>query len=135
MGPSAVGSIGLQSVRDIRFDDETIYLDHGIRMLLNGAVPADRSPLYQLWYWLLSLIVHDPVDLYYSNWSVLLFVNLLLLWFLLLKIGVPRVQSVVLLALFSTLTLFDVWPYVTLLSMAGVGVAMRLTFGLRSWIN
>ena len=128
-------SIGLQSVRDIRFDDETIYLHHGIRMLLEGAVPADRSPLYQLWYWLQSLIVHDPVDLYYCNWSVLLFINLSVLWFLLLKIGVPRIQSVVLLALFSTLTLFDVWPYVTLLSMAGIGIAMRLTFGLRSWIN
>jgi len=128
-------SIGLQSVRDIRFDDETIYLDHGIRMFLNGAVPADRSPLYQLWYWLQSLMIHDPVNLYYCNWSVLLFVNLLVLWFLLLKIGVPRIQSIVLLALFSTLTLFDVWPYVTLLSMAGVGLAMRLTCGLRSWIN
>jgi hypothetical protein len=128
-------SIGLQSVREIRFDDETIYLDHGIRMFLDGAVPAERSPLYQLWYWLQSLIINDPVDLYYCNWSALLFINLLVLWFLLTKMRVPRVRSVVLLALFSTLTLFEVWPYVTLLSMAGVGIAMRLTFGLRSWIN
>jgi hypothetical protein len=128
-------SIGLQSVRDIRFDDETIYLDHGIRMFSDGAVQADRSPLYQLWYWLQSLIINDPVDLYYCNWSVLLFINLLVLWFLLMKMRVPRVRSVLLLALFSTLTLFEVWPYVTLLSMAGVGMAMRLTFGLRSWIN
>jgi hypothetical protein len=128
-------SIGLQSVRDIRFDDETIYLDHGIRMFLDGAIPAERSPLYQLWYWLQSLIINDPVDLYYCNWSALLFINLLVLWFLLMKMRVPRVRSVVLLALFSTLTLFEVWPYVTLLSMAGVGIAMRLTFGLRSWIS
>ena len=127
-------SIGLQSVRDIRFDDETIYLDHGIRFL-EGAVPADRSPLYQLWYWLQSLIIKDPVDLYYSNWSALLFINLLVLWFLLAKMRVPRVLSVVLLALFSTLMLFEVWPYVTLLSMAGVGMAMCLTSGLRSWIS
>jgi hypothetical protein len=128
-------SIGLQSVREIGFDDESISLYLGMRMFSGGTVAADRSPLYQLWYWLQSLVVGDPVSLYYVNWSALLFSNLLILWVLLGWMRVSRVLSVVLLAVFSTLTLFEVWPYVSLLSMAGVGIAMRLTFGLRSWID
>src|SRR5262249_9774020 len=59
----------------------------------------------------------------------------LVLWFLLTKLAVPRVHWVVLLAGFSTRTFFEVGPYVTLLGMPGVGMAMRRTFALGSWIN
>jgi len=81
------------------------------------------------------LIVSDRVVLYYFNWSALLFVNLLTLWMLFRRLQVPRVLSIVLLAAFSTLSLFEFWPYVTLLGMAGVGVAMLLVLSGRSWVD
>lgn len=128
-------SIGLQSVRDIQFDDETVYLYDGIRIFADGVPSAESSPLYQLWYWLQSLIISDRVVLYYFNWSALLFVSLLTLWVLFRRLQVPRVLSIVLLAAFSTLSLFEVGPYVTLLGMAGVGVAMLLVLSGRSWVD
>jgi hypothetical protein len=128
-------SISLQSVRDIQFDDETSYLYDGIRMFADGVASAERSPLYQLWYWLQSLIISDRVVLYYFNWSALLFVSLLTLWVLFRRLQVPRVLSIVLLTAFSKLSLFELCPYVTLLGMAGVGMAMLVALSGRSWVD
>jgi hypothetical protein len=47
--------------------DETLYLTHGVNLLLTGPAAQDHSPLYVLWYYLLSMLQPQPVDLYYFN--------------------------------------------------------------------
>ncbi|HQO89366.1 MAG TPA: hypothetical protein PKX72_05530, partial [Chitinophagales bacterium] len=60
---------GVQHYLDITFFDETEYLYRGL--LLPDKPYNDWSPAYNIWYYLLSFIQHNPVDLFYLNYIII----------------------------------------------------------------
>jgi hypothetical protein len=65
--------------QDISLFDETIYYIAGsrevsLRSFLSG---AEFGPLYQSWYWLLSVFVPDTVTLYFVSWFMLVLASVL----------------------------------------------------------
>ena len=63
---------GLEYFMDIGLSDESIYLNSGINISKYG-IPkyAAYSPLYALWYYMLSLFQPDKIRLYYLNYKML----------------------------------------------------------------
>ena len=60
----------IESVLDIALYDETSYLYRGL-LIPNGFPSAEAAPLYALWYYLLSLLQHDAIDLYFLNYKLM----------------------------------------------------------------
>ena len=57
-------------ITDIRLYDETSYLQAGLN-LFDTPPDLETGPLYVVWYWLGSLIIHNHVALYYASWCTL----------------------------------------------------------------
>lgn len=81
---------GLEQVLDIKLYDESLYLWHGVTLSTNGL--AARAPLYTIWYYLLSLLNPDRIELYYLNHKIL---NLLPALLLYVFLRVQRVRVLV----------------------------------------
>ena len=62
---------GLESVLDIGLYDESNYLHSGHSLLDIGFPSPGAAPLYAVWYFLLSKLQSDRVELYYLNYRVL----------------------------------------------------------------
>ena len=69
---SLMFSADLDTTMDVRAADETIYLRKGFELLRVGLESPEWGPLYQVWYFALSQLVPDPLDLYYVNYRVLM---------------------------------------------------------------
>lgn len=73
----------LESSLDIGLSDETYYLTAGVNLFKSGLPHASHSPLYAIWYYLLSQLESDRIQLYYLNYKLItvfvpLFIYLLL---------------------------------------------------------
>lgn len=75
-------------IYDISLYDETIYLDNGVRFFAKP-VTQDWAPLYSFWYFLLSFIKHDPIDLFYFNIRTLAILAPTLFYLAMRVFGVP----------------------------------------------
>jgi hypothetical protein len=82
----------VQSVRDIGLNDEAGYLRFGSDFGQRKLPQAVDSPLYVMWYFVLSWCQSDPVQLYYLNWRLL---TLLPAIFLYLFLRTVKVHSLV----------------------------------------
>lgn len=109
---------GIERVRDVFLNDETVYMASGLRLLVPG-FPNDRhglpaaswSPLYACWYFLLHLAVRDPVHLYYASWSLIVVATSVALFVLARALGAPRPVALLTVFALGASNFFDAWPY------------------------
>jgi hypothetical protein len=123
-------SYDVAAVRDLLPGDDAGSMSAGLSIPEHGLPPAAYGPLYCLWFYLLSLLQPDRVQLYYLSWSLLALLISMGLYALCRSLGGTR--SVALVAAFLGLTsnLVDVWPYTahlgTVLLLFGTAAAIRL---------
>ncbi len=90
---------GLAGYCDLSLWDESSYLRSGANFLQEGLRSPYWGPLYSLWFFALSHVVPDRIDLYYRSWQVLIVADTLAIWLLLLRLEVrrpPRIAGVLL---------------------------------------
>ena len=127
---------GVGAVRETLFNDESIYLASGVRMLVPGypndarGLPSGSfGPLYSCWYFVLHLFEHDLTRLYFLNWSLLVALVCLAQYALQRALGGSVVFAMLTTFLLATSRFFDVWPYVAhfaaLVVLVGATVAVR----------
>ena len=75
----------LEDGLDIRLYDESSYLFSGVKLVKEGLPSPDFAPLYAIWYFILSLIEPNRVNLYYLNFKLMVIVPPTLLYILLRK--------------------------------------------------
>src|SRR5437870_971686 len=92
----------ISRIRDLSIGDEFAYMLAGSYIPQNGLPPAEYSPLYSLWYHLLSLFQPDRVRLFYLSWQVLAYLVPASVYVLCRALGGGRAVS--LLAAFVVLT-------------------------------
>ena len=83
----------IERVLDISLYDESTYLHSGVSIAREGLPAAAFAPLYALWYYALSLIQPDRVDLYYLNYVLTTILPRLLVYVLLRVNQVPMIPS------------------------------------------
>jgi hypothetical protein len=127
---------GIAFVRDLGMWDEASYMQAGSRIPEHGLPEAQASPLYSLWYYGLSLLQPDRVQLYYLSWRLLTFLLAASLFVLLRGLGATRALSLLAAFLLLTSQFVDIWPYpshlATVLLALGAALAVRLRSGPRS---
>jgi len=124
-------TFGLEEVLDIGLRDESAYLWRGVRSEVYEFPPASKAPLYSTWYYVLSFLQPDRVELYYLNYKIL---NLLpsLLFYGFLRAG--QANSLVALAAACLIVTcqgnLQTWPKVShfALSILFAGLALASLF-------
>ena len=92
---------------DVRLADETIYLDRGLDWNLP---PAQGLPLYSGWYFLLSLIESDPIDLYFLNWFLLPTMLGVGMYLLVRSLGGAELPAFLSAAVIILSRVHEIWP-------------------------
>lgn len=128
---AAMAAVVLRAILQVRgtdlgFDDEAGYLASGLLFLRNPFPAGENSPLYSLWYWLLSQSGASAVHLYFGNWIVLFGATVFAFGASLRRSGLGLVSVALFVALASWTKFFDTWPYVTMLSTLLVVLAAWL---------
>lgn len=90
----------LAAIRDILPFDESLYLYHGVKLPEFGPPSVQErlisSPLYSIWYYILSLFESDTLRLYYLNYKVIVTSATMLLYFYMRRLKVaPLIAAVV----------------------------------------
>jgi hypothetical protein len=116
----------LEKEIDVRLMDETVYLYNGIELFKRDYPSVDGSPLYAIWYWLLSLFNKDNLQLYYLNYRITAILPCLLTFIILRQ---HRVST-----LLATLTSFCMMISVANLPIAPKPVHAALIFLLGFWV-
>lgn len=102
----------LQNYMDVLFWDESLYLHRGTCMF--NFIPHDWGPSYSLWYKILSVFIHDKIQLYYFNFKFTTILISICLFMLLLSCGVQRILSFILALFFlSSFINLPVWPRIS----------------------
>jgi hypothetical protein len=118
------------AVRDLLPGDDAGSMSAGLSIPEHGLPPAAYGPLYCLWFYLLSLVQPDRVQLYYLSWSLLALLVSAGVYALARSAGASRCVALVAAFLGLTSNLIDVWPYTahlgTVLLLFGTAAAIRL---------
>jgi hypothetical protein len=85
----------LETSIDIGLFDETGYLGRGAELIRLGLPPAQDSPLYAIWYYILSLAQSNRVGLYFLNYRLMTIVPPLLAYIVLRRNHVSARVSLV----------------------------------------
>lgn len=88
-------SQGIANVLDVHLADESTYLSWGKYFPSWGLRPAWNGALYSLWYYCLSLVEPDALNLYYVNAKLLTIFGPLLFYVFLRTIGIPVLPSII----------------------------------------
>jgi hypothetical protein len=67
LGAGLVFTHGLPHYADVSLWDEASYLERGLHLTRDGLPVAQYAPLYSVYYWLLSLVIADPVQIALAN--------------------------------------------------------------------
>lgn len=95
-------------ITDIGLADETSYLMQGVNFFKDLPL-IDRSPLYSLWYFVLSFFVRSHYYLYFTSWCLLVFLAITISYF------IERSRAAVVYALLACLMPFYIlWSYVNM---------------------
>lgn len=121
----------VEGTMDLRPADETVYLQKGRDLFETGFVPPSFGPVYQIWYFLLSLVAPDPVDLYYLNYQVLLVGFMVSFYFALRRYGVPSWIAFFPPLYFLYSRIPYIWPYQALFSANLILLAMGIAASFR----
>ncbi|QQR96840.1 MAG: hypothetical protein IPK18_07900 [Sphingobacteriales bacterium] len=102
----------LENYMDVLLWDEARYLDRGL--WLWHAYPKNSSPLYSVWYKILSLFNDNRVELYYLNFKVLSITTAVLAYLFLIVYRTPKSIAF----FFASMWLYSaynlpVWPKVS----------------------
>ena len=123
---------GLESVLDVYLYDESNYLNSGV-MLLRDGLPNPQldvlfAPLYSLWYFFLSLLQPDRIELYYLNYKVITILLPVLLYCVMRRYNVKIIPSATISFLFliSRANLM-VWPKVSHFTLLVILTTLLLT--------
>lgn len=104
---------GLENILDVRLADESRYLSDGVSLPAVGLQRAEFSPLYAVWYFILSRLQPDRIELYYLNYKLLTILLPILLYLVLRRYGVP-VQAAMVVAFFFLISYANlVWPRIS----------------------
>lgn len=123
----------LETAMDLQSADETIYLNKGRNLLSGGLTEPAYGPLYQLWYFALSRMAGDPIDLYYLNYRALLAGLTLAAYFLLRRLKVAPLAALVIAVYVLNARPPYVWPYpghfatVCILAFTALALCLRRT--------
>ena len=118
---------GVAIFGDVQLADETAYLDRGLGWDLP---PAQGSPLYSCWYFLLSLIATDPIDLYFLNWFLLPTMLGAGMYLLVRSLGGAELPAFLSAAVIMLSRVHEIWPrpmhFAASLVMFGLAIAFAL---------
>jgi hypothetical protein len=64
-------SFGLAKTVDIGLYDESVYLYQGVTLSHTGFDGSQEAPLYAIWYFILSLLGPNRVNLFYLNYNLI----------------------------------------------------------------
>lgn len=109
----------LINVLDIGLYDESDYLYYGVNLFnSNSKVDAQWSPIYLLWYFVLSIFQKDNILLYYLNYTVLSIVSSLSFYLFFRTVKINQVLSfygsfIYLISIFN----IPIWPKVSTLTL------------------
>ncbi len=107
-------------ITDVRLYDETSYLRAGLDLFVTRP-DIESGPLYAIWYWLGSLIVHNNLYLYFASWCALV-AGCLTLPYL-----IERSHAAIIYAcLAASLPFYVVWPYINLFGGAIVLASLAI---------
>ncbi len=104
----------VQQLTDILLYDESDYLAYGATLLQNGLPTPDWAPLYAVWYFGLSLIQPDRIDLYFLNFQLLCLLLPLVLYVTLRRYATPPLLAALCAFLFLIARAnLPMWPRVS----------------------
>ncbi|MEW6746807.1 MAG: hypothetical protein AB1486_29045 [Planctomycetota bacterium] len=137
---AALGAAGLKlagavkASLDIGVADEARYLWNGLRLLSEGLPSPQWGPLYSTWYFLLSRLQGDPVELYFLSYSLLMTGVPLLLYIHLRQCRLPAFLAGLVAGLYLwSYTNLVVWPYPTRFANLLLLGFLIAAAPLRSW--
>ena len=107
-------------IADVRLYDETSYLRAGLNLFVTHP-DIESAPLYAIWYWFGSLIVHNNLYLYFASWCALV-VGCLTLPYLMERSR----ASIIYACIAASLPFYLVWPYVNLFASAIVLASLAI---------
>ena len=119
------------SIFDLTLWDETTYLYWGLKIEQNGLPAASWAPLYSLWYYFLSTFESNPINLYYLNYKLMVFLPSFCLYLFLRLAKVNNYISII----FSTLILivtYRIWPFVSLFALIFIILGISFSFVLKN---
>ena len=85
-----------ENVVDLGLCGESSYLQNGVELIKRGLPSSQYSPLYSVWYFLLSRLPVNNLQLYYLNYKALIFLTTILIYIYSRRLKVmPQVSAVV----------------------------------------
>lgn len=121
---------GFYHYLDITFFDESEYLWKGI--ILPKEIYNDWAPSYNVWYYLINSITHNPIMSYYLNFVLLNTIIPILLFFLLIRYSINYKLALLLSILFLTnVILYVNFTYISNFCL----VIILLLFIILSYVN
>ncbi|MEX1015061.1 MAG: hypothetical protein WDZ80_07960, partial [Candidatus Paceibacterota bacterium] len=84
---------GLKDFLDIYLYDESYYLYTGVKLTSLGLPVADGGLFYSIWYYSLSLLQPDNIELYYLNFTIITILSPILLYLVLRRYYVQIIPS------------------------------------------
>jgi hypothetical protein len=122
---------GVLGTFDVGFDDETIYLEAAHWAGKRWLPLADSSPLYPLFYRLLSFFEPDPVRLYFLNWFVLTASLPLLIYALARRSGAGLAGAASVAVAWSMSMTVMTWPFVSKFAVLVLGAGALIATAIR----
>jgi len=104
----------LEKGLDISFYDEASYLYWGIKIPVEGLPRTDYAPLYAFWYFIISLIEPNRVNLFYLNVKLMTILPPIIVYILLRKnrVSIPVSSTISWFFLLSRANAYT-WPKVS----------------------
>lgn len=123
----------LKKTIDLALWDEVYYLSSANSFSHTFKFPGvNWAPLYTLWYYLLSLLFNNPIDLYYINIFFLTTLSPLIAFWVAIRFKVPAILAFLLgLLLLTNYLNLEVSPKPAQLSLS----ILLLSFGITTYYN
>lgn len=116
---------------DIGLWDETNYLNWGLNIRNNGLPLASNGPLYSLWYYFLSNFESNPIELYFLNFKLMVFLPSLSLYLFMRLAKINNYISILTSTLMLVL-LHNIWPFVSLFALIFLILGISLSFVIKN---
>ena len=116
---------------DVRFWDESLYLERGFALGFGSQPSWEWNPLYTDMYWVLGRIFTNPIDLYFAGRATTAIAIVLAVWISLRLFARPGIAITGALVM-SALPITYVWPGVSSPSAGFLLVALAVAWRWRS---
>ncbi|MBE9117129.1 hypothetical protein IQ249_14605 [Lusitaniella coriacea LEGE 07157] len=83
----------IETVADIQLHDETYYLYSGVNLLQEGLPEPEWAPFYTIWYYFLSSLEPNPIQLHFLNHQLLVSLTTLVFYLFLRSIKVRPILA------------------------------------------